>query len=86
MNYVPTRIEPLSSAFENQDMFRVRNGCGIRNMTLAGLKGSLGSPDGLQTKRVTGGALLHLIRMMVPEIQVYGLQINPSCTKCSNVW
>tara|TARA_B100000212_G_scaffold105212_2_gene77926 strand:+ start:5050 stop:11670 length:6621 start_codon:yes stop_codon:yes gene_type:complete len=55
-----TRIEPLSSAFEDQDMFRVRNGCGIRNMTLAGLKGSLGSPDGLQTKRVTGGAFVAL--------------------------
>ena len=25
-------------------MFRVRNGCGIRNMTLAGLKGSLEVP------------------------------------------
>ena len=55
-----TRIEPASSAFEDQDMFRVRNGCGIRNMTLAGLKGSLGNIDTFQTKRVTGGAFVAL--------------------------
>ena len=77
MNYVPNQNLELIVHLKIQDMFRVRNGCGIRNMTLAGLKGSE-VPDGLQTKRVTGGAFVALDPMMVPEIQVYGLQNNPS--------
>ena len=55
-----TRIEPATSAFETSDMFRVRNGCGIRNMTLAGLKGTLSAEDAFQTKRVVGGAFVAL--------------------------
>ena len=30
------------AGYETNDMFRVRNGCGIRNMTLQGMVGQLG--------------------------------------------
>lgn len=43
-----------------KDMFYVRNGCGIRNMTLKGLLGGLGSANIYGTKRPTSGAYTSL--------------------------
>ena len=43
-----------------KDMFYVRNGCGIRNMTLRGLLGGLTSANAYGTKRPTGGAYVSL--------------------------
>jgi hypothetical protein len=43
-----------------KDMFYVRNGCGIRNMTLKGLLGGLGSANSYGTKRPTGGSYTSL--------------------------
>ena len=43
-----------------KDMFYVRNGCGIRNMTLRGLLGGLGSANVYGTKRPTSGAYTSL--------------------------
>jgi hypothetical protein len=42
------------------DMFRVRNGTGIRNMTLAGLLGTLTPENGFLTRRPTGGSYVAL--------------------------
>ena len=42
------------------DLFHVRNGTGIRNMTLNGLTGSLGLPNNLGTRRPTAGAYTSL--------------------------
>ena len=42
------------------DLFHVRNGTGIRNMTLNGLSGSLGLPNALGTRRPTAGAYTSL--------------------------
>ena len=39
-----------------KDMFRLRNGTGLRNMTLNGLLGTLGAPDAYQIQRPTGGS------------------------------
>ena len=43
-----------------KDMFYVRNGCGIRNMTLTGLLGGLGPANSYGSKRPTGGAYTSL--------------------------
>lgn len=43
-----------------KDMFYVRNGTGIRNMTLQGLTGTLGSPNTFGTRRPTAGAYVSL--------------------------
>jgi len=39
-----------------KDMFRLRNGTGLRNMTLTGLLGSLSAPDTNSIQRPTGGS------------------------------
>jgi len=39
-----------------KDMFRMRNGSGLRNATLIGLQGSLGAPDANFIQRPTGGS------------------------------
>lgn len=39
-----------------QDMFRLRNGTGLRNMTFTGLLGSLGGINAFQTQRPSGGS------------------------------
>ena len=54
-----TFVEPTPETKGN-DMFRVRNGCGIRNMTLSGLQGEFTDPDEYLLKRVTGGAFVAL--------------------------
>ena len=54
-----TFVEPTPETKGN-DMFRVRNGCGIRNMTLSGLQGEFTDPDSFLIKRVTGGAFVAL--------------------------
>ena len=46
--------------YETMDMFRVRNGTGIRNMSLKGLSGTLGSANQFLTKRPTAGAYVGL--------------------------
>jgi hypothetical protein len=45
---------------EKSDMFYVRNGTGIRNMTLQGLSGYLSSPNQYGTKRPTAGSFTSL--------------------------
>jgi hypothetical protein len=42
------------------NMFYVRNGSGIRNMTMSGLLGTLGTTNSLGTQRPTGGAFVSL--------------------------
>ena len=42
------------------DMFYVRNGCGIRQLTLKGLTGTLSDANDYGTKRPTGGAYVSL--------------------------
>ena len=42
------------------NMFYVNNGSGIRNMTLQGLTGTLGTPNQYLTQRPTGGAFVSL--------------------------
>jgi len=39
-----------------KDMFRLRNGTGLRNMTLTGLLGTLGAPDLYTIQRPSGGS------------------------------
>ena len=51
-------IIPTNNA--NSNMFYVRNGCGIRNCTLKGLTGTLGTANAYGTKRPTGGAFVSL--------------------------
>ena len=43
-----------------QDMFYVRNACGIRNLTLTGLAGSLTDSNSFGTRRPTGGSYVSL--------------------------
>ena len=45
---------------DRQNMFYVRNGCGIRNLTLRGLTGVLVGPNDYGTSRPTGGAFVSL--------------------------
>jgi hypothetical protein len=47
-------------AFEQNNMFYVRNGSGIRNMTLQGLSGTLGTPNEYGTRRPSAGAYVSL--------------------------
>ena len=54
-----TIITPAAS-FEQNDMFYVRNGTGIRNMTLRGLSGTLGNPNQYLTRRPSAGAYVSL--------------------------
>jgi len=43
-----------------KDMFRLRNGSGLRNMTLTGLLGTLSNPDAFYIQRPTGGSYASL--------------------------
>ena len=54
-----TVIEP-ASGYTLSNMFYVRNGTGIRNMTLRGLSGTLGSLNQYETRRPTAGAYVSL--------------------------
>ena len=54
-----TVIQP-ASGFITSNMFYVRNGSGIRNMTLQGLNGTLGAFNAYITKRPTAGAYVSL--------------------------
>lgn len=51
---------PIYGADSIKDMFYVKNGCGIRNMTLRGLLGGLGPANAFGTKRPTGGTYVSL--------------------------
>ena len=46
--------------YETIDMFRMHNGTGLRNMTLQGLSGTLGTPNENLTRRPTAGAFVSL--------------------------
>ena len=54
-----TTVRPKEGS-ESQDMFQVRNGCGIRNMTLEGLTGTLGTPDTYGAQVPASGAFVAL--------------------------
>lgn len=54
-----TTIVP-AAGYETEDMFYVRSGSGIRNMTLQGLTGTLGALNSNLTARPTGGAYVSL--------------------------
>ena len=54
-----TIVEP-SAGYSSSNMFYVRNGSGIRNMTLTGLTGSFTAVNSYGTKRVTGGSFVSL--------------------------
>lgn len=54
-----TVIKP-AAGYEDSNMFLVRNGTGIRNMTLKGLTGTLGEPNQYTTRRPTAGAYVSL--------------------------
>ena len=54
-----TIIQP-ADGYEDEDMFRVNNGSGIRNMTLKGLYGTLGPLNQYLTRRPSGGAFVSL--------------------------
>jgi len=54
-----TIIEP-AVGYELSDMFYVNNGCGIRNMTLRGLNGTLTAINQYGTRRPTAGAYVSL--------------------------
>ena len=45
---------------EKSDMWRVRNGTGVRNMTMTGLRGVLTNPNSYGTQRPTAGAFTSL--------------------------
>ena len=48
------------AGYEAFDMFYVNNGSGLRNMTLQGLTGTLGTPNQYLTRRPTAGAFVSL--------------------------
>lgn len=52
-------IQP-NAGLEANNMFYVSNGGGVRNLTLQGLIGTLGSQNAYGTKRPTGGAFISL--------------------------
>lgn len=54
-----TVIQP-AAGYETSNMFYVRNGTGIRNMTLRGLNGTLGALNQYGTRRPTAGAYVSL--------------------------
>jgi hypothetical protein len=54
-----TVVQP-ASGYTTSNMFYVRNGSGIRNMTLTGLSGTLGTANTYGTSRPTAGAYVSL--------------------------
>jgi hypothetical protein len=54
-----TIVKP-AVGYETSNMFYVRNGTGLRNMTLMGLSGTLGPFDAYITRRPTAGAYVSL--------------------------
>ena len=54
-----TSIKP-AQGYELSNMFYVRNGSGLRNVTLSGLSGTLGAPNANLTRRPTAGAFVSL--------------------------
>ena len=54
-----TVVQP-ASGYTTSNMFYVRNGSGIRNMTLQGLSGTLGAANAYGTQRPTAGAFVSL--------------------------
>ena len=54
-----TQIMP-ADGYESENMFFVNNGCGIRNMTLQGLYGTLSGLNQYLTRRPTAGAYVSL--------------------------
>ena len=56
-SYINSR---LSTGSSTSDMFYVRNATGIRNMTVQGLSGTLGSANAYGTKRPSAGAYVSL--------------------------
>jgi hypothetical protein len=54
-----TVVQP-ASGYTTSNMFYVRNGSGIRNMTLQGLNGTLGAANAYGTQRPTAGAFVSL--------------------------
>ncbi len=54
-----TTVQP-AFGYETQNMFYVRNGCGIRNLTMQGLTGVLGPALPSGTKRPNAGAYVSL--------------------------
>ena len=54
-----TTISP-AAGYEQSDMFYVRNGSGLRNMSLVGLDGTLGDLNEFLTRRPTAGAYVSL--------------------------
>ena len=50
-----TTVMP-ETGYETSDMFRMHNGTGLRNMTLQGLSGTLGTPNDNLTRRPSAGA------------------------------
>ena len=54
-----TTIAP-APGYETSNMFYVRNGCGIRNLSLSGLSGSLGALNQYLTRRPSAGAYVSL--------------------------
>jgi len=62
-----TNIQP-AAGYETSNMFYVRNACGVRNMTLSGLQGTLEELNGsLETARPTAGAFISLDPGTGPE-------------------
>ena len=57
-----------AAGYELSNMFFVRNGSGIRNMTLQGLYGELGEPNIYLTRRPTAGAFVSLDRSEEPHV------------------
>lgn len=54
-----TVVQP-ATGYTTSNMFLVRNGSGIRNMTLSGLSGTLGTANSYETSRPTAGAYVSL--------------------------
>jgi hypothetical protein len=54
-----TTVTP-AAGFEQANMFLMRNGSGLRNMTLQGLSGELSDPNEFLTRRPTAGAYVSL--------------------------
>lgn len=71
-----TRIMP-AEGYATSNMFYVRNGCGIRNMTLEGLTGGLSAVNEYGTSRPTGGAFVSLDPGTGPDDQTVWI-INKS--------
>ena len=72
-----TVIQPISG-YETENMFYVNNGSGIRNMTLQGLAGVLGTPNEYLTSRTTAGAFVSLDPGTGPDDQSVWIT-NKSC-------